>query len=322
MFKKKERLNLTKLYKGHISIKNLIQIQLLICPLLIKMKNKITVIVPVYNVEKYLSQCLENIIHQTYTNLEVICVNDGSTDNSKNILVNYTKIDKRIRIIEKENGGLSSARNVGIKAATGDYIHFIDSDDYIPLNYYEEMIKSLANTNADIVCAGFYFEKHPNESIRFKDTYIYTNINDKLIKIFVYKHMYVWRYLIKTSFIKKNNLSFIEGKYIEDVMFTIPAFTKANKIVVVPNIQYFYRYNQESIMNNKDKNKRNKRKTDIIYMRNLLKEYMKKNNITLTNPLLERTRYKLFGLFPIIEKQTFINKTVYKLFGVTIWEKR
>ena len=94
---------------------------------------KISVIVPVYNVEKYLKQCLDSIVNQTYKNLEIIIVNDGTKDNSMKIVEEYLQ-DKRIKVINKENGGLSSARNIGIKEATGDYISFIDSDDYISLN--------------------------------------------------------------------------------------------------------------------------------------------------------------------------------------------
>lgn len=281
---------------------------------------KISVIIPVYNVSLYLSQCLENIIHQTYENLEIICVNDGSTDTSSEILNKYAKKDNRITIISQKNSGQSASRNNGIKKATGDYIHFLDSDDYIPLNYYEKMIKSLGNTDADIVCSGFYFEKHPRESINFKDSYIYTNPQDKIEKTYAYKYMYVWRYLIKTSFIRKNKLSFIENKCMEDLMFTITAFTKANKIVVVPNLQYFYRYNANSTMNIKNRKKQQKRKQDSKYMRNLLKQFAKENNLNLENKILEKRKYKLLSLLPIIEKQIFINKTIYKLLGIKMWE--
>ncbi|MCR5506573.1 MAG: glycosyltransferase, partial [bacterium] len=157
---------------------------------------KISVIIPVYNVELYLSQCLESIINQTYKNLEIILVNDGSKDSSIDICKAYVKKDKRIKYIYQKNMGLSASRNTGIKNATGDYIHFIDSDDYIPLDYYEKMISALGNSDADIVCGGFYFEKHPYESVNFTNTFVYTNINDKIQKTFAYKYRYAWRYLI------------------------------------------------------------------------------------------------------------------------------
>lgn len=100
-------------------------------------KDKITVIIPVYNVENYLERCLKSILYNTYTNLEIICVNDGSTDNSKKILESYSKRDKRVVVINKKNAGVSSARNAGIKIATGEYIAFVDSDDWIHEKYFE-----------------------------------------------------------------------------------------------------------------------------------------------------------------------------------------
>ena len=101
------------------------------------MKCLISVVVPVYNVEKYIDRCLNSIINQTYRKLEIIIVNDGSTDNSRKIIDKFSKMDSRIIVIDKNNGGLSEARNVGINAATGDYITFIDSDDFVSYDYIE-----------------------------------------------------------------------------------------------------------------------------------------------------------------------------------------
>lgn len=106
-------------------------------------KDKITVIIPVYNVENYLERCLKSILYNTYTNLEIICVNDGSTDNSKKILEDYSKRDKRVVVINKKNAGVSSARNAGIKIATGEYIAFVDSDDWIHEKYFEYLIRGI-----------------------------------------------------------------------------------------------------------------------------------------------------------------------------------
>lgn len=117
---------------------------------------KISVIVPVYNVEKYLSQCLDSIIHQTYKNLEIILVDDGSTDSSGLICDNYSQKDKRIKIIHKCQGGLSDARNAGLKIATGEYISFIDSDDFIDKNMYSILINNTQKYNSDIVWFNYY----------------------------------------------------------------------------------------------------------------------------------------------------------------------
>ena len=115
---------------------------------------KISVIVPVYNVERYLKRCIESIINQTYKDLEIILVDDGSTDSSGNICDEYKKIDKRISVIHKKNGGLSDARNEGLKVVTGTYIAFVDSDDFLDLDMYEYMQKNIEKENADIVICG------------------------------------------------------------------------------------------------------------------------------------------------------------------------
>ena len=114
------------------------------------MTEKITVIVPVYNVEHYLEKCLDSLINQTYKNLEIIVINDGSTDNSGEICQEYAQKDNRIVYIEKENGGLSDARNVGLDKMTGSYVTFIDSDDWVELDYVEILYKKIIEYQADI----------------------------------------------------------------------------------------------------------------------------------------------------------------------------
>ena len=116
---------------------------------------KLTVIVPVYNSSKYLKKCIESILEQTYVNTEIILVNDGSTDNSIDICKEFKQIDNRIIVIDKENGGVASARNAGLEVATGSYVAFVDSDDYVEKDMYETMIEALNNNNADIVECGF-----------------------------------------------------------------------------------------------------------------------------------------------------------------------
>ena len=130
-------------------------------------KIKISVIVPIYNVEQYLSQCLDSIINQTYTNLEIILINDGSTDNSEKICNQYKLLDPRIIVIHKTNGGLSDARNTGIKIATGDYISFVDADDFIDKNMYTILFQKINTTNADIIWYNHYNYQSSNESSIF-----------------------------------------------------------------------------------------------------------------------------------------------------------
>ena len=124
--------------------------------------NKISIIIPVYNVEKYLSTCLNSVINQTYQNLEIILVNDGSTDACPKICEEYATKDNRIKVIHKQNGGLSDARNVGLKQTTGNLVSFVDSDDVLALDFYQKLINVLIKNNADIAECGFL--KFENET--------------------------------------------------------------------------------------------------------------------------------------------------------------
>ena len=116
---------------------------------------KVSVIIPVFNVEKYLNQCLDSVCAQTLKDIEIICINDGSTDNSYNLLCEYAKLDSRIIIINQSNKGVSSARNAGVKLARGEFLCFIDSDDYVDSDYLEKLYQSAVTNNCEIACSGF-----------------------------------------------------------------------------------------------------------------------------------------------------------------------
>ena len=131
------------------------------------MEEVISVIIPCYNVEKYIDRCMESVLNQTYRELEIILVDDGSTDRTGNICDRYSQIDARVKVIHKENRGLSSARNAGLDICQGDYIFFVDSDDWISHNMYEKMLSSLKSVNADIAVCG-WVEEFLNNSIDSK----------------------------------------------------------------------------------------------------------------------------------------------------------
>ena len=142
------------------------------------MEGKISVIVPIYNVEQYLRKCIDSIINQTYKNLEIILVDDGSWDNSPRICDEYAKRDNRIKVIHKKNGGLADARNTGLKMITGNYISFIDSDDYIEKTMYEKMIKVILKYNADIIECNLNY-KYGNQLITMTEGYKTQEFNRK-----------------------------------------------------------------------------------------------------------------------------------------------
>ncbi len=211
---------------------------------------KISVIVPVYNVEEYLEQCLESIIGQTYKNIEIICVNDGSTDKSSLILNKFACKDNRIKIINQPNQGLSAARNTGIKHATGEYISFIDSDDFVSTTLYETLAEYLP---AEIIC----FNAEAFGDIQIPQT-IQNNLkchfkgeNEITDKIILKTNVYAWNKLYKTEIIKKYNIEFPYGLYFEDFVFLWDYMLKIKKAYYLnTGNYYFYRQRQNSIMNN------------------------------------------------------------------------
>ncbi len=233
----------------------------------------ISVIIPVYNREKHLKKCLDIITNQTYKNLEVIVVNDGSSDSSMDIARKFS-----VKIIEhQKNRGLAAARNTGIDNAKGKYIHFMDDDDEINANFYENLLKASEETNADMTASGVIHQKAKGKTQIFKTQREYISLKDKLTATYVGKSGYVWRYLFRLDFLKKNNLRFEEGKVIEDLPFSFQAVFYTNKLVTVPNAEYLYVYMPDSIMNTKNEEARKKRRRDKKYAKEFVLNFAKEH---------------------------------------------
>lgn len=262
----------------------------------------ISVIIPVYNGERHVSACIEMMLRQTYARLEIIIVDDGSKDTSVRLATSYP-----VSIIQfKENRGLSAARNAGLKAASGKYIHFMDVDDVINDKFYEELLQAIEAYHADVACAGMIHEKKVYKSILFKHRKVYTKTYDKLKATYVGKLGYVWRYLFRIEFLKKNKLCFEEGRFIEDMMFSLPAVYLAEELVVVPDAVYTYVYNQNSIMTNKERSHAEKRRLDRKHSAKEKRAFALKNQIKIPGvnagvanyvfkKLYCKLGYKLFG---------------------------
>ena len=213
---------------------------------------KISVIIPVYNVEKYLRQCLDSVINQTLKDIEIICVNDGSTDGSLNILQEYANKDKRIKVISQENKGLSGARNVGIKSAKGEYIGFIDSDDWIDKTFYENLYKAGKSNKADIVAGNIIKEKGTcsRRITNYHIPYRSNNVDEKFRLLKIPKFNYVWNKIYNREQLIKSNILFEENIKYEDVEFTHKVAFYLNRVVIQPKSNYHYRINQNGICQN------------------------------------------------------------------------
>ena len=174
---------------------------------------KISVIVPVYNVEKFLEKCLKSIIEQTFEDLEIICINDGSTDKSLSILNSYAAKDPRIKILSQTNQGQSCARNAGLEIASGEYIGFVDSDDWIDLDFYEKLYNTAKKYDADIAVASikrlrtYKWKYH----LKIEKEEVTEDINKKFFLCDVPDKCYVWNKIYKASELKKYNIKFEPG---------------------------------------------------------------------------------------------------------------
>lgn len=213
----------------------------------------ISIIVPVYKVEKYLKRCVDSILTQTYQNMEVILVDDGSPDNCGVICDKYKEMDNRVVVIHKENGGLSDARNAAIPLAKGDYISFVDSDDWISPYYVEHLYEAVAKCDADMGISWFenVFEKKKLQSNPEELLSNYENLTaEECLEKLLYQNgveVCAWGKLYKTELIK--DLRYPVGKLYEDIPVTYEVVKRSKKISVIGNIDYYYFQRTNSIQN-------------------------------------------------------------------------
>lgn len=216
------------------------------------MGEKISVIVPVYNVEAYLEKCVESILKQTYTNLEILLVNDGSTDSSGELCDQLAQRDQRIRVIHKENGGLSDARNRGIEEASSDLIGFIDSDDYIDEDMYETLYRQMLEFNADLSMCGHYdvYQQIPEKQVAVIQTWELTPqeaikmvMEAKILSVTAVNKLYK-----KELF---EHLRFEIGKIAEDAFIMIALIHHCRKVVATNEKKYYYVHRENSITTQK-----------------------------------------------------------------------
>ena len=213
------------------------------------MEELISIIVPVYNVEKYLERCVNSIIEQTYKNIEIILVDDGSKDKSGDICDELKQKDSRIKVIHKQNGGLSDARNAGIKIAEGSYIGFVDSDDYIAKDMFETLYNLSKKHNSEISIVSFY-EIYKEKVIGVRNS----GKLEELTKIEAIKELlidtkiqsYAWNKLFKKELL--DGIEFPTNKNFEDIATTLLLFERANKVVLLEEPKYYYVRRDDSIV--------------------------------------------------------------------------
>lgn len=262
---------------------------------------KVSVVIPIYNVAEYLREALDSVVNQTLKDIEIICINDGSTDNSLSILKEYAENDGRIKIIDKQNTGYGHSMNVGLDSAGGEYIGIVEPDDYIDLNMYEELYNTAVENDADLVKADFY--KFTGSGNSLKLHYIkpcplihcynrVINPKENLLVIDTYKSN--WSGIYKREFIEKYHIRHNEtpGASYQDTGFHFQVFTRASRVYFLDKPFYFYRVDNanasrsrgdkvfyinkeyEYIMNYLDKNSELKKVFASVYWHNKFKDYM------------------------------------------------
>lgn len=232
---------------------------------------KISIIVPIYNVEKELERCVQSIIGQTYNNIEILLVDDGSPDNCPAMCDEFAKKDERVRVIHKINGGLSDARNAGLMVATGEYILYVDSDDYIDLDTCERFVEVLKLSDAiDIIAGGAIVHKTNSTKLMVHEStppgkvYSASTFVKSAIASLEW-HAPAWLNLYRREFLIDNNLLYKKGIYFEDVEMLPRVFLKAEKIACMEGTFYHYVIRDNSIMTTKNDQKK---KADVIYIHN------------------------------------------------------
>lgn len=268
------------------------------------MKIKVSIIIPIFNVENYLEQCLDSVLNQTLKEIEIICIDDGSTDNSPKILEEFAKKDDRIKIVNKKNAGLGAARNTGMEYTTGEYIGFVDSDDWVDTSMFEKLYKNAKVHNSDIVMCPILLVNESNDELNrdtsyfdlecFKENFYNCAFDYKQTKNFVFDiAVNAYNKIYRTEFLNNNNAKFPEGLIFEDVPFFYQTYLSARKVSLIKDFLIFHRVNRaSSIISKVDKHH-----FDIIKIQNLMMESF------LSLPNFEDYKIKL------------LNKKIFRIIG-------
>lgn len=262
----------------------------------------ISVIVPIYNVELYLPKCIDSIINQTYTKLEIILVNDGSPDNCGKICDEYAVNDLRIKVIHKDNGGLSDARNVAIDVAKGEYLTFIDSDDFVSVDYVETLYNLVKKYNVKLSVSQF-LPIYENESItphHNDESQEFILSSYDAIETMFYQKLFetsAWGKLYHRS-LWEDSIRYPIGVLCEDLATTYKLIFNADSVAVTTYKTYYYLIRDSSIMGNAFNNKKN----DILYIGNLVKSHLEELDSRLVKPFLCRMLSSYFNVFFQIDK--------------------
>lgn len=262
-------------------------------------ENKVSIIVPVYNTAKYLEQCLESVVNQSLKDIEVICVNDGSTDNSLEILERYAQKDERIKIITQHNQGQSAARNKGLEIAQGRYIGFVDSDDWIDETMFEKLYQNAKSYDSDVAMCSISMFSEKTGECSTNDPYMTIDLFPKSFENRAFTPQETFGFIFRIcvspcnkiynrTFLEKNNIRFFEGLFWEDNVFFLKMFLSSKKISLIRECAYFYRkFSSTSTCTGDDY-----KKLDFFEIYNLKEQILREKNLLPQNKNLTKYFYE------------------------------
>lgn len=273
---------------------------------------KVSIVIPVYNCEKYINKCLNSLINQTLKEIEIICINDGSNDDSLKILKQFARKDKRIKLISQENKGQSAARNIGLKMAKGQYVGFVDADDYVNDVFYEKLYLAAQKENAQVAVGNINRVEDDKISkiLAFNSEKVAENTSD-IFKLFnIPKDCYVWNKLYNRAFLIANDLFFKEGMVYEDIVWSTIMASKLKKAISVPQADYYYVYNENSTMSTTEFDEKKGKDLNLAYR--FYNKYISTHKIKAPVCWEKEVKVKIFGLTLItIKERTDIKKHYY-----------
>ncbi len=280
----------------------------------------ISVIVPAYNSEKHIKQTLECLMYQSYKALEIIVIDDGSTDATADIVRTFP-----VKLISQSNQGVATTRNIGMNEASGEYIHFLDADDIINLNFYENMMNVAMQTDADVLCCGFYHERLPAKSNQFSEIVLASETEDKYRLTNAGNDGYAVKYLFRKALIEDKNLQFNPDlRVAEDMVFSFQLIYWANRVASVPGASYYYKHRTSSVMTSGGKIQQINRKLEIKKARQLRDQFAAEHQISVIgNPKHSDVWFKLFGFIPLLKKRRFDTGRIRWYFlGICIMQRK
>ncbi|MDR3179663.1 MAG: glycosyltransferase [Holosporaceae bacterium] len=282
---------------------------------------KVSLVVSVYNAEKYLLRCLDSLINQTLREIEIICVNDGSTDKSLDILEEFALKDPRITVKNQHNMGPGAARNVALGEAKGEYVGFVDADDWVDADFFEKLYQAAEKYNADIACSSIeriYPSGKKKMLLNFSKEAVFTSPEKKYEAVIIPRCCYIWNKIYRRSALEKHQVLFQEKVYFEDIPFTMQAVYFLKTMVVVPEVVYHYWVNNESITRTMTPRKQQ----DYANARLNFINFIEKHSITLQEKCYAQqiTLHRFCGI-PLMEIYEWKNVKKYYLFKkINIWE--